>query len=587
VDQSGSGEGAIVLDTRGATPDRSGGRRANAETFLRFLAFIVSFLIALVPLVTAAQTPGEVPFQVTIDQNAIMRQYAPPLTRPKSLGGTMGAPIAGIPAEQLGETSFRLASVDVEGAITLNPSLFTPLWRGLIGKQITLLDIKAVLEGIEDIYRQNDYRAAAIVPRQDFATGRITVVVYEFYIKELLIKGDTKRLRGRLDPFFERITEMRPMRALLVYRYLLLAEDQAGISIYGEVVRIDNEPGAIRIELTITFKPGNLTLGLDNYGPKDAGPLQAQANARVNDIFGLFESTDVLVVTNPAAPDQLAFVNWAQLFPMGTTGFSFNYFVGQSWSAPGGLSRLVQLNSKVLNFGVSLNYALLRSQERNVILNAGVFGNDSSVDILQQAVTRDRARWVAIGAKYDDELFGVKFILNPGYLKGVDAFGSNLPDYTYNFAALTLNGVLTANLTDTLSAKVLFNGQLALTTLPAAVIATYGGLGFGQAFDPGAIAGNSAVLVSGELAHAIPTGLSWLQDLSLFVYGDYGAVWNPPGVAYPYASLASLGFGVRVGIGERLIATGLVAQPLWYDAELAAFGIEQQTRYRFTIGLRF
>ena len=225
------------------------------------------------------------------------------------------------------------------------------------------------------------------MPRQDFATGRITVVVYEFYIKELLIKGDTKRLRGRLDPFFERITEMRPMRASLVYRYLLLAEDQAGISIYGEVVRIDNEPGAIRIELTITFKPGNLTLGLDNYGPKDAGPLQAQANVRVNDIFGLFESTDILVVTNPAAPDQLAFVNWAQLFPMGTTGFSFNYFVGQSWSAPGGLSRLVQLNSKVLNFGVSLNYALLRSQERNVILNAGVFGNDSSVDILQQAVT--------------------------------------------------------------------------------------------------------------------------------------------------------------------------------------------------------
>ncbi len=106
----------------------------------------------------------------------------------------MGAPIAGILAEQLGETSFRSGfGRRSKGAITLNPPLFTPLWRGLIGKQITLLDIKAVLEGIEDIYRQNDYRAAAIVPRQDFATGRITIVVYEFYIKELLIKGDTKR----------------------------------------------------------------------------------------------------------------------------------------------------------------------------------------------------------------------------------------------------------------------------------------------------------------------------------------------------------------------------------------------------------
>ena len=585
--QPSRGEIPILLGAGCATPDRIGRRRAEARTFLQFLTFIVSFLIALVPLVTVAQTPGEIPFQITIDQNAIMRQYAPPLTRPKSLGGTMGAPIAGIPVERLGETRFRLASVDLEGTITLKPSLFAHLWQGLIGKQVTLLEIKPILEGIEDIYRQNDYRAAAIVPQQNFDTGRIKIVVYEFYIKELLIKGDTKRLRGRLDPFIDRITAMRPMKASLVYRYLLLAEDQAGISIYGEVVRIDDEPGAIRIELTITFKPGNLTLGLDNYGPKDAGPLQAQANAHVNDLFGMFETTDLLVVTNPAAVNQLTFVNWSQQYPMGTTGFSFNYFVGQSWSSPGGLSRLVQLNSRVLNFGAGLNYALLRSQERNVILNAGVFGNDASVDILQQAVTRERTRWVAIGAKYDDELFGVKYILNPGYLKGVDAFGSNLPNHTYNFAALTLNGVLTTSLTDTLSAKILFNGQLALTPLPAAVIAVYGGMGFGPAYDPGAIAGNSAVLVSGELAHTIPTGLSWLKDLSLFAYGDYGAVWNPAGVAYPYASLASLGFGVRVALGERLIATGLVAQPLWYDPELAALGIEQQTRYRFTIGLRF
>ncbi len=75
--------------------------------------------------------------------------------------------------------------------------------------------------------------------------------------------------------------------------------------------------------------PANLTLGLDNYGSEGCRTLQAQANARVNDIFGMFESTDILVVTNPAAPDQLAFVNWAQPFPIGTTGFSFNYFVGQ------------------------------------------------------------------------------------------------------------------------------------------------------------------------------------------------------------------------------------------------------------------
>src|SRR5258708_5668986 len=208
------------------------------------------------------------------------------------------------------------------GAVTHNPSLFMPLWQGLVGKEITLLDIKTVLEGIENAYRQHDYRASAIMPPQDFAAGHVKIVIYEYYIKQLIIKGDTKRLRGRLDPFLDRITGMRPLRASQAYRYLLLAEDQAGISIYGEVIRIEDEPGAVRLELTITFNPGNLTLGLDDYGGKNVGPLQGRANAHVNDMFGLFESTDILVVTNPAAPDQFTFVNWAQLFPLGTTGLT-------------------------------------------------------------------------------------------------------------------------------------------------------------------------------------------------------------------------------------------------------------------------
>lgn len=163
---------------------------------------LLSLAISLAAWPLAAQTPAQIPFQITVDQNAIMRQYAPPLTRPKSLGGVVSAPVAGIPAERLGETRFRLTAFEIEGAHSLSPSLFIPLWQGLIGKEITLLDIKTVLEGIENTYRKNDYRASAIVPQQDFATGRIKIVIYEYYIKQLVIKGDTGRLRGRPRPFF-------------------------------------------------------------------------------------------------------------------------------------------------------------------------------------------------------------------------------------------------------------------------------------------------------------------------------------------------------------------------------------------------
>jgi hypothetical protein len=69
---------------------------------------LLSLAISLAAWPLAAQTPAQIPFQITVDQNAIMRQAA--LTRPKSLGGVVSAPIAGICAERLGETRFRLTA---------------------------------------------------------------------------------------------------------------------------------------------------------------------------------------------------------------------------------------------------------------------------------------------------------------------------------------------------------------------------------------------------------------------------------------------------------------------------------------------
>jgi hemolysin activation/secretion protein len=546
-------------------------------------------MLAVTPVAAQTQAQAQIltqaPVLVTIDQNAIMRQYVAPPTRPPTFGGRMSLPVAGIPDARLAETRFRLSAVDLEGVVTLNPAIFTSVWQPLIGKEVSLLDLKAVLDGIEEVYRRNDYQAKALAPIQDFSSGRIKIVVYEIYIRDLVIKGDITRLRGRLDPFLARITAMRPVRISAMYRYLLLVEDLAGISINADFTGIDDEPGAGRMELTITFKPGTPNIGLDNYGGREVGPLQASASARVNDAFGFFESTDLLVVTNPVAPQELTFISLAQSVPLGFTGFSVGYGIGHSLSNPGGLSRDLRLFSEVSTANIELNYALLRSVERNVIVTAALNGNNSNVDILGTPVTRERTRWASLGFKYDDAIGGVRFILNPVLLHGIDAFESNVQ--TVDFAAATISGVATTNFTESLSAKLLFNGQYAFTRLPATVLGYYGGQAFGRAYDPGAIAGNSAVAGTFELSQGINTKVSWLPGLSLFAYADYGAVWNPPGVGYGFASLSSAGFGIRTGIGEHLIASALVAQPLWYDAELAALGVEQSTRYRFTVALRF
>lgn len=221
------------------------------------------------------------------------------------------------------------------------------------------------------------------------------------------------------------------------------------------------------------------------------------------------------------------------------TGFNVRYLVGQSWTSPGGLQRQLGVNAQVLNAGVSLNYALIRLLERNLFLNASMLANNASADAMGRPVTRASTRRLSLGAKYDDELFGVKFILNPAYVKGLDASGQDLVNS--GFSALTLNGTLSTSLTDTLAAKLRFSGQYGLTRLPVALLASFGGSSLGRAYDPGAISGNNAIMTAGEIDQAIETHIPWRRGLNLFVYG--GAVWNPSGSAQTYASLASMGIG--------------------------------------------
>lgn len=564
-----------------------GQRRHLVAAVVVLLLLLMTSAIPFKPV--SAQTVLLAPLEATINQNAVIRQeIQPPPTKQRSLRGRLGEPIAGVPPEKLAETRFTLTAVDFEGPadVRLDPATFAPAWQGLIGKEVSLQEIGKVLESIEDIYRKHDYVVIAKVPPpQDVTGGRIGIVAYSVYVSDIELKGDADRLRGRLDPILARIKAMRPLRHSAIYRQLLLAEDLVNGEISADWFQTETAPGAARLELSIAIKRGSLLLGLDNYGGRDIGPLQATAKARLGDAFGLFEATDIVILTNPANPARIALVGFAQSVPLGTTGFNLNYGIVNSRSNPGGDSLLLRLYSEVLIANAGFSYALVREMERNVIVTAALNGNNASVDALGSPLVRDRTRWVSVGAKYDDMIGGVGIVLNPVFLHGIDAIQASVP--FADFQVATLNAGATTKLTETLSAQLLFSGQYAFSTLPAAVLGFYGGEVFGRAYDPGTLAGNSLMAATLRISQTIDTGLSWLSDLNLFAFADYGAAWNPPGSVYEYAALGSAGFGISAAIGERLVVTGLVAQPLTYDQRLDALGWQQTTRLRFTLGLRF
>ena len=332
---------ALLAPHGGAISDGNG--RAPWRASILVLVVLV-LLVPLLPLKPAeAQTPGLFSLEATINQNAVMRQeFAPPPVRQRTLRSKLGEPVAGVAPEKLEQTRFTLRSVEFEAPadIHLDPAIFAPAWQGLIGKEISLKEFTAVLDSIDDIYRQQDYVVVAKVPPQPIASGHIRIVAYEVYVTDVEVKGGTAGQRRRLYPVFARIKAMRPLRQTAIYRQLLIAEDLLGGELTADWFQIEGQAGgAARLEITIPASAAISSLGLDNYGSTNIGPLQASARAHVQDVFGLFESTDITTLTNPANPSQITMVGFSQTVPLGTDGLSVNYGFANSWSNPGGPSR--------------------------------------------------------------------------------------------------------------------------------------------------------------------------------------------------------------------------------------------------------
>ena len=543
---------------------------------------LLAAIIALPPTPAGAQSVRD----VIIDQSSVLQRYEPPLRRPPTLGITLGEDVAGVPAAELARVRFMLRAVDLEGVESLDPALFGSLYSGLLGREISLLDLKSVTDGIERIYRDNDYFAAAAVPEQDFASGRVRIIVYESYIRDVVIEGDiegVRNLRERLQPYIDKMVEMRPVRVSKIIRYALLMTDLAGLTINAEFSKILDDPGAGLLVLTIDFTPRSYRVRLDNFADNDVGPLELAGNARFNNAFGFFEWTDGLVVTNPADPEELVVAKLSQYVPLGPAGFAVGYDYAHIWSNPDQPADDPSIHAETSQTNLYLNYAIIRAIERNLIGTVTLSGKDIAVDADGNPAVRQRKRWISAGATYDDTILGVAALANLALAQGIDAIDATGGNNDFRFA--TVDGQLTRDITETVSAKFLFTGQYAFNELPTAVNFTLGGETFGRAFSNGALAGEDGYAVAYEMERKFDLGIDWLTAFSLFGFVDYGAVWNAPGRGgYEFASVGSAGGGFRARLGSHAMVSTWIAVPYKDEPEVGADG---GAKVRFTAGVQF
>jgi len=516
------------------------------------------------------QTIPEEIDSVISEQDQIIRRFSAP-RKPGTIDLSVSDSRKDSTPEQAEKTRFRLRSVTVRGAVTVPASTLSQAWAAQLNSTISLAELHAIAERIDEIYRKAGYFSWAVVPKQDLSSGNVIIVLYESYVRQVTINSTIPDVEQRLKPYIDRIVAMRPIRIKEVERVLLLMSDLGGLTIEGTVIRPETPSAGGELKLDIGFNRAGANVIVDNFGSDVVGPYQLTATATLNDALHLFDATDVAAMTIPDTPNELRFVLGSQDVPLGYDGLHVGYSLGYVSSEPGG--NLKPLDLDITNtFGSAYaNYPLLRTIDHSLFARLELNFKDASVDAGGETQTAEDLRWLAASLKYTGAFEGGGVTFTGTFGQGLNGLGASsnqdplaprtgVPDdYRYFRGDLDVS----KEIASLAVAHLRVAGQYAPTALPSAVQLALGGDPYGLAFDSSAASGDSGIATSFELGRNVelPEDLP-IANLNLFAFVDYGALWNhDTGVDYTEAELGSAGFGARASLGGHVNARALVAIP--------------------------
>ena len=285
-----------------------------------------------------------------------------------------------------------------------------PLIDPLLGRKVSYAELRKVAAEIEALYRRRGYLLCrAVLPEQEVKDGVIALVVVEGYVGESQVGPGTapKALAGQLERYVSPVLAQRPLRADLIERQLLLAEDLSGISLESVLSR-GAVLGSSRLTVAAETRAREVTFGADNYLQRSLGEARAFLDVRLNEFEDAVRQWYFSASAALPEPEGLTFYAAGLRQPLGDDG----------WMATLGVSRADTLTNPTdigggntgrvdgasTSLTASLVYPLVRSRQFSVFASATVESQDSSSWLDSSAgtttlVSRDRLRLLRLKAE--------------------------------------------------------------------------------------------------------------------------------------------------------------------------------------------
>jgi hemolysin activation/secretion protein len=395
----------------------------------------------------------------------------------------------------------------------------------------------------------------------------------------------------------------RPLKTKDLERYLLLANDLAGVEVKSVFERMDGDPGATKLVMSIHRKMFDGSVEFNNRGSKAIGPFRVQAQAALNNLVGAEERMALFGVRVPDG-EELSYLAGRFDIPLSSDGLAFGFDISRSHSKVGTpVMVVIDYQTDGWTGGFEFSYPWIRSRAENLYFSLGVGYKDLTSNILALEFTHDTMTMIVAGAEYDTHdkwggLIQAAATLHVG-LDVFDSTQSNDPQASRLGASgefIRLDGYVSRLSSLGRWPWLQLYGEIAAQVADGALLVSeqcgYGGGHIGRAFDPFEVSGDHCVKGLAELRYDVSMN-TWANDwainmVQLYGLADFGYVMKS-GDLLPQDTRnntgASLGLGMRFRALDHVSGLVEVVQPVGMG--VAFEDGEQNARVFFGLSLDY
>ncbi|WP_175653346.1 ShlB/FhaC/HecB family hemolysin secretion/activation protein [Pseudomonas sp. Marseille-P9899] len=499
------------------------------------------------------------------------------------------SPATAQPQPLMMNTRVLIHKIRIEGGTVYPLSELRENYQGLIDREVTVGELIEATRRLTQRYQQDGYLLSyAFLPVQDFAEGRLRVVLVEGYISDYELQGDVGRVSGYLDKLVTKLKAVRPLTRKAFERYTSLMSRVPGITLQSNVPPPSTTDGASKLMVQASRKPFTTTMSLTDGSRDD---IQALFGANSNAQTAVAEQLSVSALFPPGEDKEHYFrADYSQ--SLDSEGTQLILSASRYRSDPRAVVRLtdnINLKQHRENdrYSIGLTHPLIASPNEWLSLSARFYAVDDTTDYRVigfplKVSTNTDIRALAFEGDWRKATEKQLRIISAGVYQGLDHFGAETDaGYDLDFFRLRLSGVQSdrffENWQGVASAALYWTDD----SLPDSERAVFGGQNFGRGYPVDQASGDKGWGAAYEVNYSFKREGEWVKVLQPYVVLDAARTWFNE-LQVQDSRMSSLALGLRFGDAHYYNISLEAAKPM-SDMALDSFN----RRPRFTVSFSY